>query len=138
MQAGACLETVLEAVRATGQQLMVYPSTMSIATVGGFIAGGSAGIGSVRHGILRESGTMRALRIVTLEEEPRVLTLTGPEIELVHHAWGTNGIIVEAELALVPAVDWLQCIAPVPQLSGRDPLSGLPRCWTGEAPTCSS
>lgn len=114
VQAGATLESVLEAVRATGQQLMIYPSTLDVATIGGFIAGGSAGIGSVRHGILRESGTMRALRIVTLEEEPRVLTVTGPEIELVHHAWGTNGIIVEVEVKLVPAVDWLHCIALFP------------------------
>jgi FAD/FMN-containing dehydrogenase len=114
VQAGACLETVLHAVRATGQQLMIYPSTMSVATVGGFIAGGSAGIGSVRHGILRESGTMRSLRVVTLEEQPRILTLSGPEVELVHHAWGTNGIIIELELALVPAVEWLQCIAVFP------------------------
>ena len=114
VQAGARLETVLEAVRRTGQQLMMYPSTMSIATLGGFIAGGSAGVGSVRHGILRESGTMRSLRIVTLEVEPRILTISGPEIELVHHAWGTNGIIVEVDVALVPAVDWLQCIALFP------------------------
>ncbi|NML44525.1 FAD-binding oxidoreductase [Ramlibacter sp. G-1-2-2] len=114
VQAGACLEAVLNTVRAEGQQLMIYPSTMSIATVGGFIAGGSAGIGSVRHGILRESGTMRSLRVVTLEEQPRVLTLKGKDVELVHHAWGTNGIMIEAELALVPAVDWLQCVALFP------------------------
>ena len=33
VQAGACIETVLEAVRATGQQLMMYPSTMRSATI---------------------------------------------------------------------------------------------------------
>jgi FAD/FMN-containing dehydrogenase len=115
VQAGAYMEPVLEAVRATGQQLMVYPSTMREATVGGFIAGGSAGIGAVRHGILRESGTMLRLRVVTMEEQPRILTITGPQIELVHHAWGTNGIIIELDLALVPAVDWLQCIALFPR-----------------------
>ena len=114
VQAGACIETVLDAVRASGQQLMIYPSTMAVATIGGFIAGGSAGIGSVRHGILRESGTMRSIRVVTLEEQPRVLTLNGAEVELVHHAWGTNGIMIELELALVPSVDWLQSIAVFP------------------------
>lgn len=111
VQAGARIESVLDAVRQVGQQLMIYPSTMSIATVGGFIAGGAGGIGSVRHGILKESGTMRSVRIVTLEEQPRILTLTGTDIELVHHAWGTNGIITELELGLVPSVEWLQCIA---------------------------
>lgn len=114
VQAGARIESVLDAVRQSGQQLMIYPSTMSIATVGGFIAGGSAGIGSVRHGILKESGVMRSVRLITLEESPRTLTLTGADIELVNHAWGTNGIIIEVELALVPAIDWLQCIALFP------------------------
>ncbi len=114
VQAGARLEAVLDAVRPSGQQLMIYPSTMDIATVGGFIAGGSAGIGSARHGILKESGTMRSMRIVTVEEQPRILTLSGGEVEQVHHAWGTNGIIVELDLALVPAVDWLHCIALFP------------------------
>jgi FAD/FMN-containing dehydrogenase len=57
---------------------------------------------------------MRSVRIVTLEEQPRVLTLEGPEVDLVHHAWGTNGIIIELDLALVPAVDWLQCVALLP------------------------
>ncbi|MCJ0764345.1 FAD-binding oxidoreductase [Variovorax terrae] len=114
-QAGARVEAVLDAARETGQQLMIYPSTMRIATVGGFIAGGSAGIGSVRHGILKESGTIRSIRVATIEASPRMLTLSGADIEKVHHAWGTNGIITELELGLVPAEPWLHCIALFPR-----------------------
>jgi FAD/FMN-containing dehydrogenase len=112
--AGARIMSALEAAQKTGQQLMMYPSTMRVATIGGFIAGGFAGIGSFRHGILRESGFLRAIRVVSIEEAPRVLTLQGDEIDKVLHAWGTNGIILEVELKLVLQEDWIDCIALFP------------------------
>jgi FAD/FMN-containing dehydrogenase len=111
VQAGAKIAAALAAAEATGQQLLMYPSTLRVATVAGFVAGGRGGIGSVRHGILKESGALRSVRVVTVEERPQVITLTGSEVEQVHHAWGTNGVITEVELALVPAGDWVQCIA---------------------------
>src|SRR5262245_1455799 len=114
VQAGARIMSALEAAQKTGQQLMMYPSTMRVATIGGFIAGGFAGIGSVRHGILRESGFIRSIRVVTIEETPRVLTLVGAEADKILHAWGTNGIILEVELALVPREEWIDCIALFP------------------------
>jgi FAD/FMN-containing dehydrogenase len=114
IQAGARIMSALEAAQKTGQQLMMYPSTMRVATIGGFIAGGFAGIGSVRHGILRESGFIRSMRVVTIEETPRVLTLVGAEADKMLHAWGTNGIILEVELALVPREEWIDCIALFP------------------------
>src|SRR5258708_10636885 len=52
VQAGTVIGTALEAALATGQQLMMYPSTMRSATIGGYLGGGFAGIGSVRHGII--------------------------------------------------------------------------------------
>ena len=39
VQAGAVVLTVLEAALATGQQLMMYPSTMKSATIGGYLGG---------------------------------------------------------------------------------------------------
>src|SRR5438034_8849996 len=44
MQGGARILTALEAAQQTGQQLMMYPSTLRIATIGGYIAGGLVGI----------------------------------------------------------------------------------------------
>src|SRR5213075_3254541 len=101
VQAGAVIQSALEAALASGQQLMMYPSTMRSATIGGYLGGGFAGIGSVRHGILRDSGMIQSLRIMTMEESPRTLTLSGDDVHLVLHSWGTTGIILEAELKLV-------------------------------------
>lgn len=111
VQAGARLHDIELAARETGQALRMWPSTWRVATVGGFIAGGFGGIGSIRHGVLRDPGNLLRARVVTLEREPRVIDLHGDEIQKVHHAYGTNGIISEVELALSPAVDWLHCIA---------------------------
>ena len=110
-ETGLLIADLDRAVQATGQELLMWPSTRSQATIGGFISGGSAGIGSVRHGVLRDDGNVRKLRVVTLEEVPRIITLEGPDIQKVHHAYGTNGIITELELALCPAVDWHHAIA---------------------------
>jgi FAD/FMN-containing dehydrogenase len=114
VQAGALIQTALAAALATQQQLMMYPSTMKVATIGGYLGGGFAGIGSVRHGIIRDSGMIRSLKVMTLEESPRILTLSGDDVGFVFHAWGTTGIILEAELKLVPAENWIDCIATFP------------------------
>jgi FAD/FMN-containing dehydrogenase len=115
VEAGAILLDVDDAARRDGQMILMYPSTGRIATVGGFIAGGHSGIGSIRHGILADPGNVRRIRVVTLEETPRIVELTAPEdIPKVHHAYGTNGIITTLDIALAPAVDWVHCIATFP------------------------
>ena len=102
---------VLEvAAREVGWELRCYPSTVVKASVGGFLGGGSGGIGSVSHGGLRDFGTVRAIEVVTMEAEPRVLLHEGEAVHEVLHAWGTNGIITKIWLALTPAVDWAQCV----------------------------
>lgn len=108
VEPGALLKDIDEAcVAHSGQELRMYSSTWSTATIGGFIAGGSGGVGSVRWGVLRDLGNVMRLRIVTMEAEPRVLDLTGEEIHRVSHAYGTNGIITELELPLTTAYDWV-------------------------------
>src|SRR5260370_8716659 len=47
-QAGAVIGTALEAALAPGQQLMMYPSNMGSAPIGGYLGGGLSGIGSLR------------------------------------------------------------------------------------------
>ena len=106
VEAGLLIHELNRAARDTGQQLCMWPSTEQLATLGGFIAGGHSGIGSIRHGILADAGNVRRLRIVTLEETPRVLDLVGADIQKAHHAYGSNGIITEVEVALTPLVPW--------------------------------
>lgn len=88
-------------------ELRMVSSTWATATIGGFIAGGSGGVGSVTWGQLRDLGNIIRLRVVTMEEEPRILEFTGEELARVSHAYGTNGIITELELPLAPAYDWI-------------------------------
>jgi len=99
-------------------ELRIHPSTRRTATLGGFIAGGHAGVGSVSCGILRDPGNILAVRIVTAEEEPRVLEITGTAVETVHHAYGVNGIITEVELPLARAEPWVECIVAFATFAG--------------------
>ena len=91
-----------------GWELRMYPSTLAKASVGGFLAGGSGGIGSVAHGGLRDFDTVRAFEVVTMEKEPRVVLHEGAAVHEILHAWGTNGILTRIWFALTPAVEWSQ------------------------------
>ncbi len=114
-EAGILITDLEQSVRANqvvpgGQEILMYPSTRDIATIGGFIAGGYAGAGSVRNGILKDAGNVTMIRVVTLEETPQVIELHGADIQKVHHAYGTNGIITALTLRLKRAVDWVHHI----------------------------
>ncbi len=96
--------------RETGWELRMVPSTYRTATIGGFIGGGSGGIGSITYGQLRDRGNLHAVRVVTMEDDPRVIELRGDEVQKVNHAYGTNGIITELEIPLAPAYAWAEII----------------------------
>lgn len=103
---GLLMHNLDAAAAKIGWELRLYPSTKRTATIGGFIAGGSSGVGAIQYGLLRDPGNINALRVVTMEEEPRVLELTGADVNKVNHAYGTNGIITAIELPLAPAHAW--------------------------------
>jgi FAD/FMN-containing dehydrogenase len=108
---GAILADIDRATRAhSGQELRLHPSTYNTASIGGFIAGGSGGVGSINFGGLRDFGNVLRLRVVTMEAEPRVLDLTGEDLHKVTHAYGTNGIITEVEMPLTASYDWVDVI----------------------------
>jgi FAD/FMN-containing dehydrogenase len=107
-QAGAILEKIDDETRAAvNGELRFHPSTYRMASLGGFIAGGSGGVGSVRWGGLRALGSILGLKVITCEAEPRELDLVGEDILKVAHAYGTNGIIVEAEMPLTQSHTWV-------------------------------
>ncbi|HUN85631.1 MAG TPA: FAD-binding oxidoreductase [Terracidiphilus sp.] len=107
-QPGLRLGNLETEARRLGWELRMYPSTLVKATVGGFLAGGSGGIGSVTYGGLRDFDNVRAFEVVTMEEAPRVVLHEGQAVHEILHAWGTNGIITRIWFALGPAVDWTQ------------------------------
>ncbi|UCI22451.1 FAD-binding oxidoreductase [Mesorhizobium sp. B2-1-8] len=108
---GAVLADIDKATRAhSGQELRLSPSTYNTASIGGFIAGGSGGVGSINFGGLRDFGNVLRLRVVTMEAEPKTLELTGEDLHKVTHAYGTNGIISEVEMPLTAAYEWIDVI----------------------------
>ncbi|MGA7343457.1 MAG: FAD-binding oxidoreductase [Terracidiphilus sp.] len=92
-------------------ELRMYPSTLVKASVGGFLGGGSGGIGSVTYGALRDFDNVRGFEVVTMEEEPRVVLHEGAAVHEILHAWGTNGVLTRIWFALAPAVEWTQLTA---------------------------
>ncbi|GAU80806.1 FAD-binding oxidoreductase [Bosea sp. BIWAKO-01] len=110
VQAGARLLDIDVATRPSGYELRMHPSTKRSATVGGFVAGGSGGVGSVTYGGLREPGNILAARVVTVEEEPRILELRDDAAQKVNRAYGTTGIITALEMPLAPAWPWIDVI----------------------------
>jgi len=104
---GARMHLVDEALRPGGQEQRLHPSTKRSATVGGFVAGGSGGVGSVTWGGLREPGNVLAARVITLEERPRAIELRGDAAQKINRAYGTTGIITALEMPLAPAWEWI-------------------------------
>ena len=93
-----------------GWELRMAPSTYRTATIGGFVGGGSVGMGSITYGQLKDRGNLLAVRLVTLEDKPQVLELQGDEVQKVIHGYGTTGIITELEIPLAPTYPWMEII----------------------------
>jgi len=107
---GALIADIDKQTRLGGQELRMHPSTYATASIGGFVAGGSGGVGSINWGGLRDFGNILRLRVLTMEAEPRALELTGADLHKAAHAYGTNGIITEVEMPLTAAYDWVDVI----------------------------
>lgn len=110
VQAGAKLYDIDAATRPNGFELRMHPSTKRSAQIGGFVAGGSGGVGSVTFGGMREPGNIVAARIVTLETNPRVIELRGDAAQKISRAYGTTGIIIALEMPLAPVQQWMDVI----------------------------
>ena len=108
---GAIMARIDDETRAhSRQELRLHPSTYQTASIGGFIAGGSGGVGSIKWGGLRDWGNIIRLKVATMEASPRILEFSGEDLHKVAHAYGTNGIITEVEMPLGPAYNWVDVI----------------------------
>tara|TARA_Y100001968_G_scaffold42730_2_gene32809 strand:+ start:5303 stop:6646 length:1344 start_codon:yes stop_codon:yes gene_type:complete len=106
VEPGCLLRDLNRQLSKYARQLRLLPSTWRSASIGGFLAGGSGGIGSVRWGFLRDPGHLLGLEVVTVEDNPSKLQLNATEAEALNHAYGTNGIITSMKLATAPLVPW--------------------------------
>jgi FAD/FMN-containing dehydrogenase len=110
-QAGTKLAKIDQACQEhSGQELRFHPSTLKMGTIGGFVAGGSSGAGSIGWGTLRDRGNILGLRVLTMEAAPRAIELAGDAIQKVNHAYGTNGVISEVLMPLAPAWPWVDLV----------------------------
>lgn len=114
VEPGVKLAALDKQAREMGWEIRMAPSTYRTATIGGFIGGGSGGIGSITYGQLRDRGNLMAVRVVTMEDQPRVVELRGDDVQKVNHAYGTNGIITELEIPLGPAYAWAELVVTFP------------------------
>ena len=110
VQAGVILQNIEKAAFDLNAELRCFPSTVPTSHTGGFITGGSGGVGSIKWGMLRESDNVRHARIITVEEEPRVIDLERSELGGVLHNCGLTCFVSEVTLSLSQRVPWQQYI----------------------------
>lgn len=107
-QVGVRMQPLENAVRQHGWELRSYPSTWVKSTLGGYIGGGSGGIGSVTWGRLSEGGTIKAIDILTVENPPRRYHLGEEQALDVQHTYGSNAVLRRITLRLAPKRAWRQ------------------------------
>jgi FAD/FMN-containing dehydrogenase len=106
-QAGARMINLEQTAWNRGSQLWMYPSTVQ-STLGGFLAGGSAGTGTIVHGRNHE-GFVEALDVVYGTEDAEVVHLDGADAQPFVHTYGVAGIIVAASVRVEPLQQW-RCV----------------------------
>ena len=117
-QAGIRLGELEKQTRPSGQEMRCVPSTYRSATLGGLFGGGFGGVGSINYGPLGAPGNVLGIRAMTIEAEPQVVELRGAEAMRMHHLWGTNGLVLELEVALAPAHPWLETLVTFSDFEG--------------------
>ena len=130
-EAGARLLEIDRQLRPERWELRFFPSTRKVATIGGFLAGGAGGVGSCTWGQLADPGAVLAARVLTVEEQPRLIELRGREALKVTHAYGTNGIITEVEMPLTAAYDWVDVIVGFDTFAGAASYGNALACQDG-------
>jgi hypothetical protein len=108
-QAGARLTVVDEAVRATGQDLWMFPSTKG-SSLGGFVAGGSAGTGTVEHGTTAD-GFVRGMTIAPCDGSATDFRVEGRGTLPYVHTYGVTGVATELTVRTDPAREWVALYA---------------------------
>jgi FAD/FMN-containing dehydrogenase len=99
-QAGATFVALDRHAARHGQELALAPTTVG-STLGGFLAGGAGGVGSIEHGWLWD-GFVAALDVLPCPPEAAPTTVRGADCVPYLHAYGVTGVITAATVRLVP------------------------------------
>lgn len=113
---GALLADIDEALAPTGQELRLYPSSKAVGTAGGYVVGGHAGVGAIRHGVLADPGNILGLRVISVEETPQAIEVRGADVDLLHFSFGTTGVISQVEMPTAPKRAWRDLALSFPSL----------------------
>ena len=105
-QCGIRLIDLDKATKPLGFELRWIPSTFRSATLGGLYGGGFGGAGSITYGPIAAPGNVISVKVMSIGEMPQVHTYHGLDALLFHHTYGTNGIVLELEVAMAPSIDW--------------------------------
>jgi FAD/FMN-containing dehydrogenase len=117
-EAGATFVGLETAARHRGQELAMFPTTVG-STIGGFLAGGAGGLGSIEHGWLWDGFALN-LDVVTCPPGDRPLTVHGGRCRPYLHAYGVTGILTAVTVRLAPARDWVGVLASFPAAAGAE------------------
>ena len=110
VQSGCLMSDLNKELAKYGRELRLLPSTWKTATIGGFISGGSGGIGSVKWGFLRDPGNLISVEAINVDANPQLFQLDTQESESLNHAYGTNGIITSLVIATDMKRDWYSLV----------------------------
>jgi hypothetical protein len=109
-EAGATIRKIEIAAMEKGYEMPCIPSTWIISTIGGFLCGGSGGIGSIKNGGIAYKDNVKSVTIMTMEAEPKFLKFEERDAIKALHTYGTTGIMVEVEMRLAKTYAWEQLI----------------------------
>jgi FAD/FMN-containing dehydrogenase len=115
VQAGTRFVQLDEAARASGQEICIYPSTYLTATVCGFVAGGSGGVGSITHGVLADGNVLRAT-VYDVSASPIPTTVEGRDLGVFIHAYGSTGVMSDVTVPLTTRTQWQQAVFSFPDI----------------------
>lgn len=116
VEAGVVLYDIEKAAAPLGAELRIFPSTVPTSSSGGFITGGSGGVGSIEWGMLWEADNVRAATIYTMEAQPRRIEMPRADLEGVLHNCGLTAVVADVTFALAPRTRWHQYVLSFPDL----------------------
>ncbi|WP_445182077.1 FAD-binding oxidoreductase [Pseudonocardia sp. Cha107L01] len=123
-EAGVRMRDLDNAVAGHGQELRIYPSTKG-STLGGFLAGGSGGTGSITYGS-NADGLVTALDVAPCDGSGELIHAEGEETVPYIHAYGITGVLARATVLLAPRRDWVAVWAAAPDYpTGTDAMRAL-------------
>jgi FAD/FMN-containing dehydrogenase len=109
VEPGVTCSTLERVAREAGQEMAIFPSTTN-STIGGFLAGGAGGSGSIRHGFVWD-GFVDGLDVLDCRAKPTLTAVAGAATRPFLHTYGTTGVLATARIRLDPVTRWTAVLA---------------------------